>query len=197
MLDRLTISDEKAATAFANARTRAIVFALMESDRSLSELRSKLGMSLSLLQYHIARLQFLGIVTVSSTKQRPGRAIKMYRAVAREFRVPGGIAASTAGAGLKQELEIALEEAQARRPTGAAYFLDEGGTPQMRRQPTTERGPVERWCRLRMSPGEAAKLSLELGDLLAKYDLTDAKGRKSHLCYFALVKSEQRSRARC
>jgi DNA-binding transcriptional ArsR family regulator len=190
MRQHLTITDEKAAAAFANARTRAILFALMKSDRSLSELQSALGMSLSLLHYHVTRLQRLSLVRVTGTKHRAGRPIRIYRAAALAFRVPGSVSGSTAGSRLKQELEIALEQAEARQAADVEYFLDAQSVPRMRRSPTRDQSAVhQRWCRLRLSARAAAKFNQEIGDLLAKYEHTEAAAGQPHLCYFALVKN--------
>ena len=186
---QLTITDEHAAAAFVSQRTRAIIFELMKHDRSLSELRNTLGMSLSLLHYHVERLRLLGIVAVSATRPRSGRPIKIYRAVASEFRVPGSLARHSAGEGLKDELQQALQRAELRHPTDTDYFLDEQGAPRMRRSTSPHGRAYQRWWRLRLGPSAAAKLNREMSDLLAKYEVTEPKGGHPHICHFALVES--------
>src|SRR5438270_7767765 len=99
MLQHFEITEPRAAAAFAAAPTRGILFALMKRDLSLSDLRSLSGMSLSLLHYHIKRLQNLGLVRETVAEPRAGRPIKFYRAVAHQFHVPGSVDASTGGAG--------------------------------------------------------------------------------------------------
>lgn len=188
MLDQLTITDESGAAAFASATTRAIIFQLMKGERSLSDLRDALAMSLSLLQYHVARLERLGLVIVSSTKPRSGRAIKMYRAAALEFCVPGTVLPRTPGAGLKEELNEALDRAELRQPTNTVYFLDEQGTPRMRRSRHANASAHQRWWRLRLSPADAAKLGREMSDLVTKFERAEGTGGQAHLCHFALVK---------
>ena len=188
MPQHMTITDERAAAAFGSAPTRAMIFELMKGERSLSELRDGLGMSLSLLHYHVGRLQQLGLVTVSAVKPRSGRAIKTYRAVATEFRVPGSVARRSTGIGLRDELSAAIEQAELRHPTDTAYFLDGHGTPRMRRLQTA-RGSVahQRWWRLRLTAPAAAELTREVSDLLAKYERADAPRGQAHLCHFALA----------
>jgi DNA-binding transcriptional ArsR family regulator len=193
MRQQMIIRDERAAAAFASAPTRAMIFELMKGERSLSELRGALGMSLSLLHYHIGRLQQLGLITVSAVKRRSGRPIKTYRVVATEFRVPGSVARRSAGTGLKDELDLAIEQAELRHPTDTAYFLDEQGTPRMRRsQSAPGTAAHQRWWRLRVTAREAAELTREVSDLMAKYNGADAPVGQSHICYFALVKTQSR-----
>ena len=189
MLEQLTITDESGAAAFASATTRAMIFQLMKGERSLSDLRDTLGMSLSLLHYHVARLERLGLVFVSSIKPRSGRAIKMYRAAALEFCIAGTVLPRTPGAGLKEELNRALEQAELRRPTNTVYFLDEQGRPRMRRSQHANASAHQRWWRLGLSPADAAKLGREITDLIAKYESAGGSASQAHLCHFALVKS--------
>ena len=188
MLEQLTITDERGGAAFANAATRAIIFELMKRDQSLSDLRDKLGMSLSLLHYHVRRLQRLGLATVSSIQPRSGRPIKMYRAAASAFCIPGTVSRRTPGAALKEELNQALERADLRQPTNTVYFLDEQGTPRMRRSQQADGSAHQRWCRLRLNPRDAARLGREMNELLAKYERAGRPGGQGHLCYFALVR---------
>jgi DNA-binding transcriptional ArsR family regulator len=189
MPQQMIVRDDKAAAVFASAPTRAMIFELMKGERSLSELREVLGMSLSLLHYHVGRLQRLRLVTVSAVQLRNGRPIKKYRAVASEFRVPGSVARRTTGAGLKGELNEALERAELRHPTDTAYYLDGKSTPRMRRSQNAGRTTAhQRWCKLRLDARAAAELTREVSDLLAKYERADAPGGQPHICHFALVK---------
>ncbi len=189
MPQQMIVRDETAAAAFANAPTRAMIFELMKGERSLSQLRDALGVSLSLLHYHVGRLQRLGLVTVSAVNRRSGRPIKIYRSVASEYRVPGLVARRTAGAGLKDELNEALERAELRYPTETAYFLDGQGMPRMRRSQNAAGSTMhQRWCRLRLSARAAAELTQEVSDLLAKYERADAPRGQAHICHFALAK---------
>lgn len=189
MLEHLTITDERSGAAFASAATRAMIFELMKGDRSLSDLRDQLGMSLGLLHYHIGRLQSLGLVTISSIRARNGRPIKMYRAAASEFRIPGIASRRTPGAGLKEELNQALERADLRQPSNTVYFLDGEGMPRMRRLQQADGSAHQRWWRLRLRPGDAAKLSREISDVVAKYENADRPRGEAHLCHFALVRA--------
>ena len=190
MPPQMIVRDERAAAAFANARSRAIIFELMKAERSLSELRDALGMSLSLLHYHVGRLQRLGLVTLSSVKARSGRPIKTYRAVATEFSVSGSVARRTAGAGLKDEMNAAIERAELRHPAHTVYFLDGQRTPRMRpSQDAPGSAAHQRWFRLRLNARAAAELTREVSDLLSKYGRTDARDGQAHICYFALVKT--------
>lgn len=192
MAPQLTIADRRAAAALANARTRAIVFELMRSDHTLSELRERLGISLSLLHYHLGRLQLLGLVVVPGTRARLGRASKIYRAAASEFLVPGGIATAVAGTGLRAELERALDDAGGLEAGDVRYFLDKLGTPRMQRMPVTGRGKAhERWWRLRLSAPAVAQLTREIAELIARYERAEESAAARHLCHFVVVESER------
>jgi DNA-binding transcriptional ArsR family regulator len=186
----MIVNDETAAAAFASVSTRAIIFELMKRESSLSELRDTLGMSLTLLHYHVTRLQRLGLIAVSAVRRRGGRPIKSYRAAASEFHVPGSVGGRTAGTGLREELEAALERSELRHPTETCYYLDGEGSPRMRRSRSAGRDAThQRWWRIHLSQSAAANLSQELSDLVAKYEPADGSGAQAYICHFALVKT--------
>lgn len=189
MLKQMIVDNEKAAAAFANARTRSILFALMRADLSLVQLQAEVCMSLSLLHYHVARLKALGLLQVVETTRRAGRPVSRYRAVAEEFQVPAVVETRTPGSGLKQEMEAALERADVRCPSTISYFVDEQGAARMRRFGSENGAAHERWWRLRLSAGEARKLIREMGDLVAQYENAATKCGNSHLLHFALAET--------
>jgi hypothetical protein len=191
MLKHMIVADQKAAAAFSNSRTRAIVAALMKCDLSLAELQVEVGMSLSLLHYHVGRMRRLGLVEVVETRRRAGRPILRYRAVAEEFRVPAAIATRGPGIGLKQEMEAALEKAEARHPSTISYFLDEHGAVRMRRIGSDRSRTYVRWWRLRLSAVAARNLTREISELVSRYDAATHSGT-SHLLHFALAESSVR-----
>ncbi len=187
-IEQMIVDRPGAARAFATARPRAILFALMQSEHSLQSLQTSLGFSLSLLHYHVSRLVGLGLLRVVRREARAGSTIAIYAAAARSFLVPAYLDAAPPGAALAGELQAALERARIRSPTGGTvYFLDEQRLPKMRR--TAEAGPAdegELWWRLRMSEAEADTLMREIRALVARHREPGIKSGREYLCHFAI-----------
>lgn len=187
--EQITVNDPRAGLAFAKTRPRAILFALMQSDRSSQELQTSLCLSLSLLSYHLTRLQELGLVRVVRRVPRAGRPITIYGAAARSFLVTRGWTDTSAGAKLRVELDAALERSQIA--TGATlYCLDEKGAPRLVRRPAE--GPAATggawWFRLSLSQADADALTREIRDLIARYR-DSPHGSNKFLYHFALAKT--------
>ena len=188
--ERLTVHDPRAALAFARASPRAILFALMRGERSSTELQTELGLSLSLLHYHLARLRELRLVRTVRQVQRAGRPIAIYSAAARSFLVTGASAAKSAGAGLRLELDAALERARVHAAADTVYCLDHNGAPRMMRTPPGRvRADGEWWWRLDLSPGDAEQLGREVREVVAKYRDRSGPGTARYLYHFAAAKT--------
>jgi DNA-binding transcriptional ArsR family regulator len=188
MRDPLTIADPKAAATFSSSRSRAILFALMASERSLQGLRVELDMSLTLLHYHVTRLRQLGLVRLVRSEPRNGRARKIYAASAPSFLVPVELESQRPRDGLRTELDRSLERERARfGGTGTVYFLDADGSPRMQRLriAADESASGEWWWRVELSDADAKALGAEVRAVLAKYARRAGTGRK-FLCNFAL-----------
>ena len=186
MEERFDIATAAAAAAFASARSRAVLLALAAGERSLKQLAGTTGLKLNLLHYHVARLRALGLIEIVRSERRPGRPVKIYRAVARAFFVPARLAGGEVGEKLSAELRERLALARARGGgEGTLYSVGEDGGPRMRRLGGDEPAEgVEIWSLLDLSRSEAAALAAEMRALLGRY-----RGRsgRPHLVHAALA----------
>jgi predicted transcriptional regulator len=189
MIETLEISDVRAAALFAGATSRSILLELVPRERTLSDLRTKLGLSLSLLHYHVSRMAALGLVTVASEKPSAGRPRKVYRAVARSFLVPAHLERCDGRRALALELNAALEQARARsREDGVLYSWDEVDGPRMKRVGGGHADGTELWGRLALSGSEAAQLGDDLRRLLRRYRSSPKPGKAAYLAHFAFAR---------
>jgi hypothetical protein len=189
MIDSLEISDVHAAALFAGATSRSILLELLPRERTLSDLRTRLGFSLSLLHYHVNRMAALGLVTVASVKPAAGRPRKVYRAVARSFLVPAHLERRDGRRALALELNAALDQARSRsREEGVLYSWDEADGPRMKRVGGGRTHGTELWGRLALSRTEAAQLADELRALLRRYQSAPKPGKAAYLAHFAFVR---------
>ena len=184
------MEDARVAAAFASPRSRAILFALMQSEQSLQGLSKRIGSSLSLLHYHVDKLQKLGLVRTVRQDRRAGRPIKFYSTIARSFLVTGDAEVGSSAAGLQAEMAVALERGGEEFATSTLYSVDDDGTPRMLRLPvkSNQGAGGEWWWRLNLTRSEADRLSRELRDLIASY--TGRQGKKSgkYLCHIAIAR---------
>jgi len=183
-----TIASRRAATALEHARSRQILLTLAASERSLGDLAGSLGLSLSLLHYHVGRLRKLGLVKLVREDRRPGRPVKRYRAVARAFFLPAAKASRGSGDGLSRELREALERDRAKRQdSGTLYFVDENGAQRMRRVGASSSGDAfEAWIALSLDKRSAENLARDIGALFARY--ANHRGGRPHLAYCAFAR---------
>jgi predicted ArsR family transcriptional regulator len=189
MIETLQISDARAAALFAGATSRSILLALVATEQTLSSLRTALGLSLSLLHYHVSRMVGLGLVTVASENRRAGRPRKAYRAVARAFFVPAHLERRDARRALALELNAALEQARARsREHGVLYSWDEANGSRMKRVGGGRADGAELWGRLALSDKEAVELGNELRALLGRYQSSSMNGKTAYLAHFAFAR---------
>jgi hypothetical protein len=170
MNERFDIGTPAAAAAFASARSRHVLLALAWKEQSLRQLAGTTGLRLNLLHYHVTRLQTLGLIETVRTEKRPGRPVKIYRAVASAFFVPAHLAAGDVGEKLSAELRERLAAARARSGEGTLYFAGDDGGPRMRRVGGDEPGEgVELWSLLDLSRADAAALAAEMRALIGRY----------------------------
>lgn len=171
MDERLEIRTAAAAAALGNARSRAVLLALATREQSLRQLAGTTGLRLNLLHYHVSRLRALALVEVVRSEKRPGRPVKIYRAVARAFLVPDRLAGGEVGDRLSAELRERLALARARSGgEGILYFASDDGAPRMRRLGSGGPGEAaELWALLDLGPADAAELAAEMKALLGRY----------------------------
>ncbi|HEX8261514.1 MAG TPA: hypothetical protein VF547_01420 [Allosphingosinicella sp.] len=171
MEERLDIETAAAAAAFAKARSRAVLLALAAREQSLRQLADSTGLRLNLLHYHVARLHALGLIETVRAEPRPGRPVKIYRAVARAFFVPARLVGAEAGEKLSTELRERLASARARSGgEGTLYFVGDDGRPRMRRLGGADPAEgAEFWSLLDLGRADAAALAAEMKALLGRY----------------------------
>jgi DNA-binding transcriptional ArsR family regulator len=169
MNEVLRIETARAAAALEHRQSRRIVLDLAASERSLQELARATGLSLGLLHYHVGRLRALGLVEIAREERRAGRPVKRYRAAAKRFFVPAGLASDDRA--LERELRAGLDRDRARRDdSGVAYFVDDKGAHRMRRiQGSAKTRASESWIRLSLTHQEAEDLGADLRALFARY----------------------------
>jgi hypothetical protein len=189
MDERFDIGTPAAAAAFANARSRTVLLALAAEERSLGQLAGTTGLRLNLLHYHVTRLQALGLIEIARSETRPGRPVKIYRAVARAFFVPARLDGGETGEKLSAELRERLALARARSGgEGALYFVGDDGGPRMRRVGGDEPAEAaEYWGLLDLSRTDAAELAAEMKALLGRYRGRGRATARPYLVHAALA----------
>jgi DNA-binding transcriptional ArsR family regulator len=188
MLEQLDVRTAKAASVFASTRIRNLLLELVGHEHSLKELSVITGMGLSLLHYHLRRLEEFGLIAVARTKSRAGRPVKYYRAAANAFFVPSHLARASAGDALAVELRDCLERVQRMNDgEGTLYSYRLGLGPTMRRiADAAASDSVELWSVLKLSRSQAAALAGELRGLIRRYQEPGDKGRP-YLVHAALT----------
>jgi hypothetical protein len=183
------ITNAKTAAALANARQRFLVLKLVERDRSLRDLSDLSGSSLSLLHYHMGRLQKLGLVEISHRKPRSGRDMKYYRATAKAYFVPAHLVSHARNDELMASLRAGLDRAnKMAEGDGVLYTLDEQAGLRMQVVRGNNSIPIlESWTSLQLSSMAAQTLADELRSLLARYRQRESKTGRTYLIHCALA----------
>lgn len=169
----MDICDAPHAALLSNERQRHILLALVERERSQSELAEMMAMPLSLLHYHLARLARAKLIVLVGSRARAGRAIKYYRAAARSFFVPAELAAPVPDPALFEELRHALEKSRAGTYRGILYSYEDGPRMRVVQERRSSRPTAELWHRMTLSDSDASALAAELKLLFARYEKRD------------------------
>lgn len=188
MLETADIDDPAAARVFASPRQRKLLLALIEQERSLSELARLTETPLNLLHHHVRKFVSLGLATVTRAEPRAGAPIKFYRAAARSFFVPAELMGSDLGARSSTRLRQALERSLAGSLKGALYTHDDKG-PQIRlvREAGLHVNATEIWRELHLSDADAALLVEELRSLLRRFKSDSGRARRTYIVHAALA----------
>jgi DNA-binding transcriptional ArsR family regulator len=184
------VTSRQAARALEHPTSRHVLLELAKGERSLGELAQILSLSLSLLSYHIERLREFGLIAITSQRRRAGRALKVYRAVAKQFFVPAHLASSLPSRALLEELRQALEKDRGRRKsTGMVYFVDVNGRRRIEPVgPSDSPSVFEAWMILPMDPDRAVEFGAELRDLMARYGGRKDSRARPFLVYCAFAR---------
>lgn len=188
MQTRLDITDPEAAAVFAAARQRRIVMALIEQDRSLTELSRSTSMPLNLLHHHIAKLLRLRLVVVTDEVARRGRPIKRYRSVAQSFFVPASLMDLGQGIGLMSNLRDELEAIAMEALEGVVHSVEATG-PRIRlvKRKEPKRVALELWLNLRLSRADALDLANALRGMVETYESRANRTGRRHILHVAFA----------
>lgn len=188
MIDRLDISDPRAAAILAGTTSRYILLELAGCERTLGMLKTVTGLPLSLLHYHLRRMISLELVSIVREEARAGRPVKVYRAVARSFFVPAQLVSRGANKLLTLELNAALERARALSREDGVLYSVEGGHPKMQRIADAGSEGTELWGGLFLDERDAKALAADLRRLLQLYQGPPKKGAHAYLAHLVVAK---------
>jgi predicted ArsR family transcriptional regulator len=170
---------------FSSARQRDLVLLLVDPERSLQELADVSRMSLSLLHYHVRRLQSLGLIEVVRYKARSGRPVRIFRSTARTFFVPAYLMSKSPEDKLYAELRARSDR---RSGEGILYSVDEHAAPRMQKMRGKAAIPwAEFWLAIRLSNADAQSLAEEMKSLLARYERRGAGRTRAYLVHCVMA----------
>ncbi|MFM7403436.1 MAG: ArsR/SmtB family transcription factor [Erythrobacter sp.] len=189
MQEQINIADP-AAAAFASPVQAKIVQTLIGEEMTASRLAGIVQLPLSLLNYHLAKCQKLGLVHIAREQPRAGRALKYYRAAARSFFVPSELLARLPGTDMTRQLRDALDRSQARSVQGV-NFTHEEGHPRMRlvKDPSTASSKIEFWLEMGLTSADAAALIGELRAVVERFAMRGRDSEPRYLLHVAAVRS--------
>jgi DNA-binding transcriptional ArsR family regulator len=192
MIERLEISDPRSAALLANTRQRHILLALVDRERSQTELSETLGIALNLLHHHLVRLEAAELIEVTRTEPRRGRAVRYFRSVARSFFVPAEQAPEPPRHQLMNELDQALAARRAGTYRGILYFHDDGPRMQVISESGRKQPAAELWHRMRLAEGDAVELIDELRNLFARFQARSAEKGHEFIVHGAVARIVKR-----
>lgn len=197
MLDVFNVQDAKTAKVFSNSSQRQMLLQLVVQERSLQCLATMLRMPLSLAYYHVGRLRALSLIEIARREPRAGRAVKLYRALAKSFFVPARLLSRSPSDKLSTELRAALERGRSRASGsgGTMYYVDGRSMPRMR--PVEGRYAqvaFEAWRILEITDRDARELAKQMSALLSRYERLHSAGTRVYLAHCAVVRREPRNR---
>jgi hypothetical protein len=182
--------DGRAAVAFSQPLRRRLVLLLAGHERSVAEMAALMRVDLKYLHYHVGVLQRLGLLVVAHERARPGRPIKVYRAVSKSFFVPGRVASAGPSAAMHAELRDSL--AKVREPSlgGTLYYVDENDEPRIQfigKPASDSLSATELWRVLTLSRAEALRLTRDIAARLKACAHRDRGTTQDYLVHFALA----------
>jgi DNA-binding transcriptional ArsR family regulator len=186
--DAFPIERPEAAAVFSDARRRRLILEFAKGPRTMTEMSAATGMQLSLLHYHVRRLQDLGLLRFVRAEARAGSAIKFYEAVAKAFFVPSHLARDRPSHGLTKELRAALERVEMESDQlGTLYFVDGDRGPRMRHIGGLAGSAAAHLRVLNLTDTKAAELADEMAALLARYEGATGTPMKAYLAVCAIA----------
>lgn len=167
------MQQRRQAAAFSDPLRVRVLMLCAGQESSLSGLQKKLNVPLNTLHYHVRRLLDAGLLLVSRTEPRAGRAIRHYRSVAESFLVPQDHLPELPSEKRSSELRRSLRNELGR---GDEHHLLYSAGPEGKvliRLTPQGRSPAARgmelWRLIKLSPKQRALLAGELNELLERY----------------------------
>jgi DNA-binding transcriptional ArsR family regulator len=189
----LRVENAAQVAAFENPLRCRVLVSCGREERSLSDLHRLLGLSLSKLHYHVARLLAAKLLVVSRAQPRAGRAVRYYRAVAERFLVPQESMPAGPGDALATELRQSLQDELVREGAVSVLYAagPEDGTMTMRLIRTESAASprhMELWRLLKLDTAQRTALAKELAAVLERYATAGPRpGAEAYLAHAAFA----------
>lgn len=189
MREQMTVHEPAAALALASPVQGRIIMGLAAQALTLSALSRQLGMSLSLLHYHVNKHIAMGLIEVVREEPRAGRNLKVYRATAKTFFVPAKLLNRLPGSDLAMKLREALDRRQTASVRGVNFGCDgEHVRVQLVRSPESQATAIELWLDVRLTRADAACLVQEMHALMDRFRALDKPREPRYLVQLAAVR---------
>ncbi len=186
----LQVTDVRAAAALSHPMRRRLLLLLVGHERSVAELAVIMQLELKYLHYHAGALLKLGLIVIAHERARPGRRVKVYRAAAESFFVPGRVMAAGPFTALHAELRDSLAKVRGPSRGGILYDVDEHDEPRMRYKGNSAPkllAAAEVWQVLRLSRAQALRLTQEISGRLKAQRHAERGTEQDYLLHFALA----------
>ncbi|GEM44418.1 winged helix-turn-helix domain-containing protein [Deinococcus cellulosilyticus] len=189
------IEDPEQARLILRSSSSKVFEALLARERTLSDLKAELGMSLENLHYHIGKLLDHDLIEVKRTIPGPGRPLKVYSTLYQAYDIPFDL---TPYEGAYEMILHQQEQVARRIARNYAAIMDEVGFRSRRIYFDEETGQVSSHgapdprapqaelpeslghdftLDLKLSQQQATELRQELQDLMEKYRRMTLEGR--------------------
>lgn len=158
------IEDPRLARIFADTLKRRLLLFCAGQERTVSDIAQSFGKPLKQVHYHVTRLHRLGLLEIAREENRPGRAIKHYRAIARAFFLPSLLLESP-NERLAHALREKLSNSENARSLGTLFFTDDLGRPSMEvvlSEEVEDDHAFELWAQIALTRPQVRKLRTEL-----------------------------------
>ena len=184
---RLVISDPRMAAVFTHPVRRRILLWFTGRPKSAGEAAAALRLDLRRLHDQLGRMRALGLLCEVGRVERPGRPIRLYRAVADSFFISHEAALKGFGDDLAAELRDSLSDRLGTGGGGILFTATPGGSPRGRlvRDRDTVGDAFEAWRILRLAPQDLTELQKELNAVLNRFQRRTVKSGQVFLVHAA------------
>ena len=158
--------------------------------RSISEAAKSSGADIRHLHHMVRKLCSVGLLEVVDVRRRPGRPIKLYRAVSDSFYIPLEVMPGAVSGGLNKEMAHCLAADSVNSVAGIVFTVDADGRPVGHWVDAYGEGPgpLDSWRILRLDPARFAELKAEILAVLDKFQAKPSKGGPVYLVHAAAAR---------